>query len=117
MERSSAYLETFGKSPTTEKNNLLTQDFATPRQALETNEEFKQVCEQEVKKWAARVRAFLDDEKTVTALCSPLENQILEEYSLFRGLLAGRYGVELLQEADTETRLLSKLREWCAQAS
>lgn len=112
VERSSAYLDAFSTNQITEKHDLLSQDFATPKQAIETNQEFKLVCEREVRFWVSRVRLYLDDERMVSALFSPLQHQIIEEYALFRGLLAGRYGPELLQEAYTEHGLLTALRQW-----
>lgn len=114
VQRSSAYLNTFTTAPLNEKSDLLSQDFATPEQALETNREFKRVCEQEVRTWISRVRLFLDDERTVSALVSPLQHQIVEEYALFRGLLTGRYGQELLLETYTEMGLMNELRQWLA---
>ena len=110
MERSSASLGNFATS--SEKQDSVTQYSATPEQASEANQEFKTICEREVRQWAARVRLFLDDERTVAALCAPLERQIVEDYALFRGLLAGRYGADLLEQAYTEHGLLSTLRQW-----
>ncbi|KAG8822151.1 Golgi transport complex subunit 3 [Serendipita sp. 401] len=112
VERSSAYLDALATGPLNEKNDLLSQEFAAPKQALETNNEFKQACKEEVQRWGSRVRLFLEDERTVAALFTPLQHQIIEEYAIFRGLLAGRYGPELLEEAYTETALLNTLRQW-----
>jgi conserved oligomeric Golgi complex subunit 3 len=105
-------LDAFSTNQATEKHDLLSQEFATPKQALETNQEFKVVCEREVRFWVSRVRLYLDDERMVAALFTPLQHQIIEEYAMFRGLLGGRYGPELLQEAYTEHGLLSSLRQW-----
>ena len=107
VERSS-----FSTSQATEKDDLLSQGFATPQQASETNQEFKVVCEREVRLWVSRVRLYLDDERMIAALFTPLQHQIVEEYAMFRGLLAGRYGPDLLQEAYTEHGLLTCLRRW-----
>lgn len=111
MERSSAPLDNIGNSSRARQASTV-QDTTTSKQAMEVNQEFKAVCEREVRQWAERVRLFLDDERTVAALCSPLERHIVETYALFRGLLAGRYGAELLEQAYTEHGLLNTLRQW-----
>ncbi|PVF97473.1 Sec34-domain-containing protein [Serendipita vermifera] len=111
LERSSA----FSAAQNPEKNDQSAQEFATTLQAIEVNRDFKQVCEQEVKSWVTRARLYLEDERTVIALYSPLQNQIVEEYALFRGFLAGRYGPELLQDTYSEHELLGLLRKWLAK--
>lgn len=112
MERSTAYLEGFASTSLNEKPSTTAQESTTPKQALEADQEFRASCEREVKLWASRVQLFLDDNRTVSALSSPLERQIVEEYALFRGLLAGRYGHELLEQTYTEHGLLTALRQW-----
>ena len=84
----------------------------TQEQALAANATFKEVCEREVKTWSSRVKIYLEDERTAGVLWTAVQNRIIGEYALFRGLLGGRYGGEILRNAYSEGELLGWLRSW-----
>jgi hypothetical protein len=84
----------------------------TQEQALAANATFKEACEREVNTWSSHVKIYLEDERTAGVLWMAVQNQIVGEYALFRGLLGGRYGGEVLQSAYNEGELLSWLRSW-----
>ena len=84
----------------------------TQEQALAANATFKEACEREVKAWSSRVKIYLEDERTAGVLSTAVQNRITGEYALFRGLLGGRYGGEVLRSAYSEGELLSWLRSW-----
>ena len=84
----------------------------TEEQALTANATFKETCEREVRAWSSRVKIYLEDERTAGVLWTAVQNRIVGEYALFRGLLGGRYGGEVLRSAYSEGELLGWLRSW-----
>jgi len=50
----------------------------------EAYNEFVSICVKEVEAWIARLRLYLEDEKTVSVLLPPMQSTIVDEYATFQ---------------------------------
>ncbi|GAA6058792.1 hypothetical protein JCM10212_001908 [Sporobolomyces blumeae] len=113
LDRCTAFLSSSSSasaSRTPQPNrDLPSQDWATPERVLEIHDEFQRAVEQDVRDVSAKMRLYLEEEKTVAVLLPPLLEEIVETYTTFFNLTRSEYGFatssSLLPPADVKEKV------------
>ncbi|GAA5929054.1 Golgi transport complex subunit COG3 [Sporobolomyces koalae] len=118
LDRCTAFLSSTSNSSTaasssstsnTAAKDLPGQPWATPDQVLNLHEQFQQELERQTQHVAAKLRLYLEEEKTVAVLLPPLLEEVVETYTTFFNLTRSEYGFatssSLLPPADVKDKL------------
>ncbi|KAL8277753.1 hypothetical protein RQP46_009875 [Phenoliferia psychrophenolica] len=87
LDRCTGYLS----GPTATKD-LPAQPWATPEAVILLHDEFQKTLVQQAKDVVAKLRVYLNDEKTIGVLLPPLLDEIVDTYATFYNLTRSEYG-------------------------
>lgn len=113
MDRSILFRAAYEAGTSEKRGPLASQDFASPQKVVETIHSFRDVCSKELRSLASKIRLYLEDEKSVTALITPLQVRIVDDYTGFRDLVRVEYEMEISKELMLAADLWSWLRDCC----
>ena len=99
------------------KEELETQPWASSSAALALGVAFNETCHRDLRSAVARLRLYLEDDRTVSVLVKHAQEKIVDEYSEFRTVVWGEYGDRLRGEVMKDDGLRAFLQEVCGEGS
>ncbi|TRM70359.1 Sec34-like family-domain-containing protein [Schizophyllum amplum] len=95
---------------------LAAQDWATQPAAEALDAGFRAACERDLRSAAARLRLYLEDDRTVRVLVDHVQARALEEYGVFREVVWGMYAGGMREGVLSATSLREMLKVIFADA-
>ncbi|KAK7005778.1 Sec34-domain-containing protein [Favolaschia claudopus] len=82
--------------------------------AEELDREFRAACERDLRGQAARLRLYLEDDRTVGVLLQHIQDRIVDEYALFRDVVWNMYAGGMRSIVLSSTGLRELLKSVCS---
>lgn len=76
---------------------------------------FNEACHRDLRSAVARLKLYLEDERTVNVLVKHAQERIVDEYAEFRALVWGTYGEQMKGEVLSEDALRALLLVVCGE--
>ncbi|KAJ7837718.1 Sec34-like family-domain-containing protein [Mycena leptocephala] len=83
--------------------------------AEELERAFRAVCERDLREQAARLRLYLEDDRTVGVLLQHIQDRIVDEYALFRDVVWNMYAGGMRAGVLSSTGLRELLKTVCGE--
>ncbi|KAL1752519.1 Sec34-like family-domain-containing protein [Schizophyllum commune] len=89
---------------------LAAQEWATQPAAEAIDAAFRAACERDLRSASARLRLYLEDDRTVRVLVDHVQARVLEEYGVFREVVWGMYAGAMREGVLSATSLREMLK-------
>jgi phage portal protein BeeE len=83
--------------------------------AEELERAFRAACERDLREQAARLRLYLEDDRTVGVLLQHIQDRIVDEYALFRDVVWNMYAGGMRAGVLSSTGLRELLKTVCGE--
>ena len=99
--------------PSSQKQPLDSQDWASLPAVQGVLQSFQEVCHRDLHSSVARLRLYLEDDRTVHVLLKHVQDRIVEEYAEFSEVVGKEYSGSLRNELWSEEGLRVLLHDIC----
>jgi hypothetical protein len=94
---------------------LVAQEWSQQPAAEELDQKFREACEGELQANVARLRLYLEDNRTVGVLVDHVQDRLMDEYAAFRDLVSNMYAGALREVVLTPSALRAVLVRVCGE--
>ena len=109
LERVAQYHDSGAKEP------LASQGWASQQAATALMITFQEACHRDLRSAVARLRLYLEDDRTVNVLVKHAQEKVVDEYADFRRVIWSEYGEKLSSEVSSEEALRELLADVCGE--
>ncbi|CAL1706078.1 unnamed protein product [Somion occarium] len=95
------------------KQPLESQEWASPSAVQDVLKSMQEACQRDLRAAVARLRLYLEDDRTVNVLLKHVQDRIVDEYAEFRQVIAKEYGGRLNNELWSDEGLRIVLHDVC----
>ncbi|PSS38005.1 hypothetical protein PHLCEN_2v145 [Hermanssonia centrifuga] len=96
-----------------QKQPLTSEPWASTSVIYTLISDFKAACQRDLRPAVARLKLYLEDERTVSVLVKHVQERLVDEYGDFRRVVGSVYGGELGLELGNEENIRAMLRDVC----
>lgn len=96
-----------------QKQALTSQTWASEAAVSALIGEFKEACLRDLRSAVARLKLYLEEDRTVAVLVKHVQERIVDEYAEFRRVVWSEYSGPVRSEVNNEEALRTLLQEAC----